>query len=124
MPEGYAPGEIVSQTDVLSLYIIGRGRLSMGSVLEYRCPACTFASGKLSVGWGKAGRAAYWGGLALCPACHEVCVVDLADVRPDQRVHRCERCKGPLKLLEGTSERVQCPQCATPLRQVALGSWA
>jgi hypothetical protein len=153
-PEGYPHREVVSQTldafrddsrpsrgrwppraglhsgrrrgrpNVLSLYNIGRGRLSMGSVLEYRCPACAFASGKLTVGWGKGGRAAYWGGLALCPACHEVCVVDLADVRPDQRDHRCERCKGPLKLLEGTSERVHCPQCATPLKQVALGSWA
>jgi len=112
------------EADALSLYTTSRGGLSMGSVLEYRCPACAFASGRLSVGWGKAGRAAFWGGLALCPACQEVCVVDLADVRPDQREHRCERCKGPLKLLAGTSERFHCPQCATPLKQVALGSWA
>src|SRR5438094_166068 len=68
-PEGYPHREVVSQTldafrddsrpsrgrwppraglhsgrrrgrpNVLSLYNIGRGRLSMGSVLEYRCPA-------------------------------------------------------------------------------------
>jgi len=96
----------------------------MGSVVEFRCPACTFTSGRLSVGWGKAGRAAFWGSLAVCKACEEVSVVDLADMRPDRRDHRCPRCNGLLKLLEGMAERVQCPHCGTTLHPVTLGTWA
>jgi len=96
----------------------------MGSVVEYRCPACTFSTGKLSLGWGKAGRARYWGGLALCEACKQLSVVDLADARLDQRDRRCQHCRTPLKLLEGIAQQVACPQCGKALRYSTLGSWA
>ena len=95
----------------------------MGTVIEYRCPACSFSTGRLSVGWGKAGRASFWGGLALCDTCKELSVVDLADTRPDRRDRRCTHCNGVLKLIEGIAERIKCPRCATPLHHARLGSW-
>ena len=72
----------------------------MGSLVEYRCPTCRYDTGKLSVGWGKAGRASYWGGLALCTACKSLGVVDLSDTRTDRRDRRCAHCNGPLKLID------------------------
>src|SRR5437867_3513390 len=36
----------------------------MGSIVAYKCPSCSYATEELSVGWGKAGRAKFWGGLA------------------------------------------------------------
>src|SRR5437016_14598642 len=38
----------------------------MGSIVAYKCPSCSYATEQLSVGWGKAGRAKFWGGLAVC----------------------------------------------------------
>ncbi len=95
----------------------------MGSVVEYRCPACAFSSGRLSLGWGKAGRASYWGGLALCEGCKALSVVDLAVTQSDRRDRRCERCHGLLKLLEGIAEELGCPQCGKTLRHSTIGSW-
>jgi hypothetical protein len=96
----------------------------MGSLVEYRCPTCTYSTGKLTVGWGKAGRASYWGGLALCEACKEVRVIDLSDARADRRDRRCAQCNGPLKMIEGIAERVACPQCGGTLTAANLGSWS
>jgi len=96
----------------------------MGSLVEYRCATCHYATGKLTVGWGKAGRASYWGGLALCDACKELRVVDLSDARADRRDRRCAQCNGPLKMIEGIAERVGCPQCGAPLAAANLGSWS
>ncbi len=95
----------------------------MGSVVEYRCPTCAFVSGKLQVGWGKAGRASYWGGLALCEACKEISVIDLSDKRVDRRDRRCTHCNGLLKLLDGLAERIKCPQCSAVLTYASAGSW-
>ncbi len=96
----------------------------MGSLVEFRCPTCSYHTGKLQVGWGKAGRASYWGGMALCEACKDVVVVDLSDTRTDRRDRRCGHCNGPLKLIEGIAERVACPQCGAALKQSNLGSWS
>jgi hypothetical protein len=96
----------------------------MGSLVEYRCATCNYATGKLTVGWGKAGRASYWGGLALCDSCKELRVVDLSDARADRRDRRCAHCNGPLKMVEGIAERVACPQCSAPLTPMNLGSWS
>jgi len=96
----------------------------MGSVVEYRCAACSFSTGRLSVGWGKAGRASFWGGLALCEACKDLNVIDLADTRADRRDRRCATCNGPLKLYEGIAERIACPRCGGALRCANLGSWS
>jgi predicted RNA-binding Zn-ribbon protein involved in translation (DUF1610 family) len=95
----------------------------MGSVVEYRCPACAFSSGRLSLGWGKAGRTSYWGGLALCEACKTLSVVDLADTRSDRRDRRCGQCQGLLKLLEGIAHTLGCPQCGKELAHAPLESW-
>jgi predicted RNA-binding Zn-ribbon protein involved in translation (DUF1610 family) len=96
----------------------------MGSIVEYRCPVCGFATGRLSVGWGKAGRASFWGGLALCDACKDLSVVDLADTRTDRRDRRCAKCNGVLKLFDGTADRVRCPHCTNTLRCANLGGWS
>ena len=96
----------------------------MGSVVAYRCPTCGFATEQLSIGWGKAGRARFWGGLALCVACKDIVVVNLADSRTDRRDQKCTRCNGPLKLIEGTADSIPCPQCAKPFRAAIVGSWS
>ena len=95
----------------------------MGSVVEYRCPTCAFASGRLQVGWGKAGRASFWGGLAVCEACKEISVVDLSDKRVDRRDRKCAHCNGLLKLLDGIAERIKCPSCGASLQYSSAGSW-
>ena len=95
----------------------------MGSIVEYRCGACTFSSGRLQVGWGKAGRASYWGGLALCEPCKEISVIDLSDKRVDRRDRRCAQCNGLLKLLDGIAERIKCPRCGAGLTYASAGSW-
>jgi len=95
----------------------------MGSIVAYKCAACTFATEQLSVGWGKAGRARFWGGLAVCAECKELTVVNLAEARADRRDRRCARCNAPLKLIEGTAERIACPRCGHALRHAVLGSW-
>ena len=95
----------------------------MGSLVEYRCPTCRYTSGTLQVGWGKAGRAKFWGGLALCTVCKVVVSVDLADTRVDRRDRRCATCNGPIKLLEGLAERVACPHCGAWLVAENRGSW-
>jgi DNA-directed RNA polymerase subunit RPC12/RpoP len=95
----------------------------MGSVVAYRCAACGFATERLSVGWGKAGRARFWGGLALCTECKDLMVVNLAEPRAERRDRRCARCNTALKLLEGTADRIACPRCGQPLRHTILGSW-
>jgi len=96
----------------------------MGSVVSYRCPACSFATENLQVGWGKAGRAKFWGGLALCVACKELMIVNLAESRVERREQKCSRCNGPLKLLEGTADTIACPRCGKSLRHTLVGSWA
>jgi hypothetical protein len=96
----------------------------MGSVVEYRCGSCSFATGRLNVGWGKAGRASFWGGLALCEACKDIVVVDLSDTRTDRRDRRCGQCSGPLKLFDGIAEKIACPRCGVSLRSGQLGSWS
>lgn len=96
----------------------------MGSVVAYRCPACSFATDNLSIGWGKAGRARFWGGLALCAACKQILVINLAESRAERRDQKCTRCNGPLKLIEGTADTVGCPQCGKPLGHAIVGSWS
>ena len=96
----------------------------MGSVVEYRCAGCTFSTGHLSLGWGKAGRASFWGGLALCGTCKALRVVNLSDKRPDGRDPRCPECQGMLKLFEGMVEQIRCPHCGAPMRHTTVGSWS
>ena len=96
---------------------------TMGSIVEYHCPACSFATGRLQVGWGKAGRASFWGGLALCEACKDISVIDLSDKRVDRRDRRCAQCNGLLKLLDGIAERIKCPRCTASLTYAGAGSW-
>jgi hypothetical protein len=95
----------------------------MGSVVEYRCDACAFSTGKLSVGWGKAGRGRYWGGLARCTPCKAVEVVDLSSAEPDFGGRRCGHCGGSVTLLDGMSTRIPCPRCNVPMEHARLGSW-
>ena len=97
---------------------------AMGSVVEYRCEACQFSSGRLSLGWGRAGRDQYWGALALCEHCKELSVIDLSKSRPERLDVRCKQCRGLLKRLEGIAERLPCPQCGHVLPPSTLGSWA
>jgi len=92
----------------------------MGSIVEFSCRSCGFTSGSLSVGWGKAGRTRFWGGLGLCPACKRLSVVDLA-AKLD--MHRCKDCQGQLTLLEGMAQDIPCPSCSTILRSTNLGVW-
>ena len=69
----------------------------MGSIVAYKCPACNYATEQLSVGWGKAGRAKFWGGLAVCAECKDLLVLDLAEQRADRRDRRCAKCNAPVK---------------------------
>lgn len=94
----------------------------MGSVVEYRCRTCTFATGRLSVGWGKAGRQTFWGGLAACTPCKSVSVVNLM-LRTARQDTRCAKCNGQLTLFEGISVNIPCPQCHSPMRHAALDTW-
>lgn len=96
----------------------------MGSLVEYHCPTCRYASGTLRVGWGKAGRAQYWGGVALCASCRAVRCVDLAEGRGERRDRRCPDCGGPVRVLEGLAERVACPYCGATLVAETRGSWS
>jgi hypothetical protein len=93
----------------------------MGSIVEFTCRSCGYSSGSLSVGWGRAGRTRYWGGLGVCATCKRLCVVDLAN---KQDMHRCEECQGALQLLEGLAADIPCPACnGTILRTNNLGVW-
>ncbi len=94
----------------------------MGSIVEYRCTACRFTTGQLSLGWGKAGRHQFWGGLARCTPCKMIGVVDLT-MKNSDRGSRCVQCNGPLTLLEGLSVSVQCPQCGTSMNHGPIGTW-
>jgi hypothetical protein len=96
----------------------------MGSLVEYHCDACAFSTGKLSVGWGKAGRRQFWGGLARCEPCKEVGVVDLSSAAPDYGGRRCGHCGGALTLLDGTSTRIPCPRCNVLMDHERLGIWS
>ena len=95
----------------------------MGSVVEYRCAACAFTSGQLSVGWGKAGRQSFWGALARCNPCMTLGVVDLIERNSDRSERRCGNCNAPLTILEGLSIAVPCPRCNTPMHHAPLGTW-
>jgi hypothetical protein len=95
----------------------------MGSLVAYHCASCTFATDSLQVGWGKAGRAAFWGGLALCAACKEISVVNLSEGRGERRDSKCQRCNGPLKMIEGTADTIPCPGCGKPIRPDIVGKW-
>jgi hypothetical protein len=94
----------------------------MGSIVEYRCTACTFATGHLSVGWGKAGRRRFWGGLARCSPCKKIGVIDLTTTNID-RGGNCVQCGGLLTLLEGISQSIECPRCGTAMHHAPLGTW-
>lgn len=96
----------------------------MGAIVEFHCPACVFSTGRLSIGWGKAGRSQFWGGLARCEPCKEVGVVDLSTPEPNSRGRRCVHCGGQLLLVEGTQTGVPCPLCGVPMDQQRLGAWA
>lgn len=96
----------------------------MGTVVAYRCTACSFSSGQLRIGWGKSGRASFWGGLVRCDPCGALGVADLASHRERaDRDPRCEKCDGLLTRLEGTSERIPCPRCRGALRHETIGTW-
>ncbi|MGH7859430.1 MAG: hypothetical protein ACREQY_19060 [Candidatus Binatia bacterium] len=96
----------------------------MGSVVEFQCGTCTYSTGQLQLGWGKAGRAGFWGGLARCEPCGQLGVVDLAVKVTFREEPRCALCKRPLTLLEGTSVMVPCPRCRGPLRHATIGTWS
>ena len=96
----------------------------MGSLVEYRCPACRYRSGALRIGWGKAGRAEYWGGLAACPACKTILCLNLSDTGADRRDRRCSECGRPVRLLEGIAERIACPRCGADLMAERQESWS
>ena len=96
----------------------------MGSIIEYRCAACTYASGELSVGWGKEGRASFWGGLARCTPCKKLGVVDLSRKYTGIGERSCDACGGGLTLFEGTFGSVPCPRCAKPLQPETHGRWS
>lgn len=101
----------------------------MGSVVRYRCSGCGFVSDALRVGWGHAGRAAYWGAVGICPACQDIGVVDLSERRVGKtgRVEserRCSRCEGPVTVAEGLSVAIRCPRCGQTLEQESLGLWS
>ena len=85
----------------------------MGSIVEFNCQGCGFTTGDLRVGWGRAGRTRFWGGLGTCAACKRLSVVDLA-AKLD--THRCQECQGQLQLLEGMAQDIPCPECSRVLR--------
>lgn len=95
----------------------------MGSIVEYRCPSCAFATGELSIGWGKAGRASFWGGLARCEPCKTVGVVDLSRKGVGYGDRKCQDCGRGLVVLEGTFVSVTCPRCSVPMNHATLGTW-
>ena len=98
----------------------------MGSVVEYRCGTCTFSTGELRIGWGKSGRAKFWGGLVSCEPCGALGVADIAtrSASRDGEPH-CGECDAPLKRLEGTSVPIACPRCRrSSLGYRFLGSWS
>jgi len=97
----------------------------LGSVVEYRCVACSFSSGELRLGWGKSGRSSFWGGLVRCDPCGELGVMDIAASRAstDRELH-CANCRGLLTLIEGTSVSVPCPRCRATLRYETVGTWS
>jgi len=86
----------------------------MGSIVAYKCPSCSYATEQLSVGWGK----------AVCAECKDLIVIDLAEQRADRRDRRCAKCNAPVKLIEGTIDRIPCPRCGAALRHATLGSWS
>jgi hypothetical protein len=92
----------------------------MGSIVEFNCQSCGFTTGDLRVGWGRAGRTRFWGGLGTCAACKRLSVVDLA-AKLD--THRCQECQGQLQLLEGMAQDIPCPECTRVLRTTNLGVW-
>lgn len=94
----------------------------MGSVVEYRCAACSFSTGHLSIGWGKAGRQKFWGALARCVPCRDLGVVDLSAKHTGDI--RCAQCQGLLVLFEGTSVSIPCPWCSASLRHARVDTWS
>jgi len=96
----------------------------MGSVIEYHCEACRFSTGELRLGWGKAGRATLWTGLAHCEPCKDIGIADLNLRRTTGGDPRCPRCNGLFKLIEGTSVTVPCPRCQGSLRHETIGTWS
>ena len=96
----------------------------MGSVVEYRCTSCAFTTGRLSIGWGKPGRQAFWGSLAACGECKQFSVVNLTNRSVDRKDSRCEKCNGLLTLFEGISVNIPCPYCRSAMRHGALETWA
>ena len=97
----------------------------MGSIISYRCTACTFSTSELRIGWGKKGQAAFWGGLVHCKPCGELGTIDLA-VRREGRATdaKCAACGAILDRLEGPSAEVPCPRCRRALRPLMLGTWS
>jgi hypothetical protein len=100
-----------------------RKKSALGSVVQYRCGACSFSSGELRLGWGKAGRASFWGGLFRCDPCGELTVSHIAARGNTNREPRCAKCGGLLAPLEGTSVTIPCPGCRRMLRHETVGTW-
>ena len=97
----------------------------MGSIVTYRCTACTFSTSELRVGWGKKGRAAFWGGLVHCQPCGELGTIDLAVHREYRATEpKCGACGALLNRLEGTSVQIPCPRCQRVLRPLTVGMWS
>ena len=95
----------------------------MGSRVAYRCEGCGFWSGELAIGWGKGGRARFWGALAVCPTCKRLTVVNLAGGRSAAQDQRCGECRGLLVQLEGIADDIRCPGCEALLHPSVRGSW-
>lgn len=102
----------------------GETNSALGSIVEYRCEVCAFSSGELRLGWGKAGRASFWGGLVRCDACRQLSVAHITTARDSaNRDSHCAKCRGLLTRLEGTSVGIPCPRCRQTLRHKTIGTW-
>lgn len=96
----------------------------MGSIVEFHCSSCRYSTEPLQIGWGKAGRASYWAGLASCPTCGRIGVADISRKPSAREEPRCGQCGTGLTLLDGTAAAVPCPRCRRTLTHQTLGSWS
>jgi len=97
----------------------------MGSIVAYRCTDCTFSTGELRIGWGKSGRATFWGGLTRCDPCGALAVTDIAVRRDRTRTDpRCEKCGGLVTPIDGTFAAIRCPRCRGALHHQTVGTWS
>lgn len=100
----------------------------MGSTVRYHCTACGFTTSELRVGWGRAGRAAFWGAVGICPTCKDLTTIDLSARAPERGARssdrRCAACEGVVTVAEGLAATIRCPHCGAPLAHTALGQWS